>query len=67
TIVGEKAGEMISIATLAIKKKLKATAFSNLIFSYPTESEIFKFASYKLMKKSFKPWMKRIIKSIFLR
>lgn len=66
TVVGEKAGEMIHLATLAIKRKLKATAFINLIFSYPTEAEIFKFASSELYKRAFKGWMKKLIKALFL-
>lgn len=67
TLVGEKAGEMIPVATLAIKQKLKAAAFLSLIFSYPTESEIFMFASLKKVKQSFKDWQKKLIKQIFLR
>jgi len=66
TLVGEKAGEMIPLATLAIKRKLKATAFVNLIFSYPTEAEIFKFTAYEVVKGFFKGWMKKLIKFLFL-
>lgn len=66
TIVSEKAGEMIPLATLAIKKKMKATEFGGLIFSYPTESEIYKYAAYKVTRNSFKPWMKSIIKKLFV-
>jgi pyruvate/2-oxoglutarate dehydrogenase complex dihydrolipoamide dehydrogenase (E3) component len=66
TLIGEKAGEMIPIITLAIQQKLKATAFLGLIFSYPTESEIFKFASLFELKTSFKPWQKKLLKRIFL-
>jgi len=67
TMIGEKASEIISLAAIAIKKKMNATAFAGLIWPYPTESEIFKFASYELYKKSFKPWMKEIVKKIFFR
>lgn len=67
TLVGEKAGETIPLATLAIKKKLKATTYLNMIFSYPTEAEIFKFASLKILKNSFKEWQNKLIKLIFLR
>jgi pyruvate/2-oxoglutarate dehydrogenase complex dihydrolipoamide dehydrogenase (E3) component len=67
TLVGEKAGETIPLATLAIKKKLKATTYLNMIFSYPTEAEIFKFASLKVLKNSFKEWQNKLIKLIFLR
>lgn len=66
TMIGEKAGEIIPLATMAIKKGLKATSFASFIFSYPTEAEIFKFASNDFLKKSFKPWMKKLIKKLFL-
>ena len=67
TLVGEKAGELIGAASLAVTNKLKATAFAPVIFSYPTEAEIFKTASYEYMKRGFKPWMKNIVKSLLLR
>ena len=67
TLVGEKAGEIIPLATLAIKKKLKATNYLNMIFSYPTEAEIFRVASLTVLKKSFKAWQNKFIKLIFLR
>jgi len=66
TIVGEKGGEMIALAALAIQQKLKATSFLNMTFPYPTQSEIFKFASLAYTKKTFKPWMKTLIQKIFL-
>jgi pyruvate/2-oxoglutarate dehydrogenase complex dihydrolipoamide dehydrogenase (E3) component len=66
TLVGNRAGEIIPLATLAIKQGLKATAFMSFIFSYPTEAEIFKYASIALAKKSFKPWMKAIIRKVLL-
>lgn len=65
SLVGEKAGEMIPLISLAIYKKLKATVFQNLILSYPTEAEIFKKASLEMLKSAFKPWQKKIIKKIF--
>jgi pyruvate/2-oxoglutarate dehydrogenase complex dihydrolipoamide dehydrogenase (E3) component len=67
TMVGNKAGEIIPLASLAIRNKMKATVFMSQIFSYPTEAEIFKFASLVFAKKSFKPWMKAIIKTLLLR
>jgi pyruvate/2-oxoglutarate dehydrogenase complex dihydrolipoamide dehydrogenase (E3) component len=67
TLVGEKAGETIPLATIAIKKKLKATTYLNMIFSYPTEAEIFRFASLKVLKNSFKEWQNKLIKLLFLR
>ncbi len=67
TLVGEKAGEMIPLATLAIQQKLKASAFLNLIFSYPTEAEIFKTAALKELNASVKPWQSKLIKLLFLR
>lgn len=67
TLVSEKAGEMMPVASLAIAKKLKGTAFASFIISYPTESEIFQRASFDLLKTSFKPWMKKLIDLLFLR
>lgn len=67
TLVGEKAGEMIPVATLAIKQKLKASYFLSMIFAYPSESEIYASVSLKKVKSSFKQWQKNIIKSIFIR
>jgi pyruvate/2-oxoglutarate dehydrogenase complex dihydrolipoamide dehydrogenase (E3) component len=67
TMVGNKAGEIIPLASLAIRNKMKATVFMQQIFSYPTEAEIFKFASLAFARNSFKPWMKTIIKTLLLR
>jgi pyruvate/2-oxoglutarate dehydrogenase complex dihydrolipoamide dehydrogenase (E3) component len=67
TIVGAKAGEMIGTAALAVKNKLSASAFAEIIFPYPTESEIYKYASYEILKNSLKPWMKKLVKQLFLR
>ncbi|RAP37746.1 hypothetical protein DID80_03520 [Candidatus Marinamargulisbacteria bacterium SCGC AAA071-K20] len=66
TMVGNKAGEIIPLASLAIQKKMTPSSFMGMIFSYPTEAEIFKFAGLKFVKERFKPWMKKIIKLIFL-
>ena len=66
TIVSNKAGEMISLASLAVQKKLKPSVFMSMIFPYPTESEIYKFAALDLAKKGFKPWMKVLIKKLLL-
>ncbi|MBM7614706.1 dihydrolipoyl dehydrogenase family protein [Alkaliphilus hydrothermalis] len=67
TVISDKAGEMIPVVTLAIKKKLSSSIFLNMIFAYPTESEIYKIAALKKAKESFKDWHKKIIKFIFLR
>ena len=64
TIVGRKAGEMIALSVMAIGRKLKATCFMNMVFPYPTESEIYSLASRNIAKKSLKPWMKKIIRMI---
>ena len=66
TLVSEKAGEMIPLASMAITKGMKASAFASLIFSYPTEAEIFQRLSFNYLKRSLKPWMKNLIKSLFL-
>ncbi len=66
TLVGNKAGDMIPVASLVIAKKLKVGAFASIIYSYPTEAEIFQRAALNKMKDSFKPWMKTLIKKLFL-
>jgi len=66
TMVGNKAGEIIPLASLAIRNKMKATVFMSQIFSYPAEAEIFKLASLDFARKSFKPWMKAITKTLLL-
>lgn len=67
TLVGEKAGEMIGAASLAVTNKMKASAFASVMFSYPTEAELFKTASYEYMKRGFKPWMRKTVKTVLLR
>ncbi len=66
TLVSEKAGETIPIASLAIQQKLKPSAFLNLIFSYPTQAEIFQAASIEGLKDAIKPWHLKVIKALFL-
>jgi pyruvate/2-oxoglutarate dehydrogenase complex dihydrolipoamide dehydrogenase (E3) component len=66
TIVGKKAGEMIGLGIAAVKNKMRPSEFRDYIFSYPTETEIYKYASYKVLRDSFRPWMKTLIKRIFL-
>lgn len=66
TIVARNAGEMIGLGIMAVKKKMPVTAFMSLIFPYPTESEMYRFASLEAAKRSFQPWMKTIIKRFFL-
>ncbi|MFC1517911.1 hypothetical protein ACFL5G_05110 [Candidatus Margulisiibacteriota bacterium] len=55
------------MATMAIKQGLKPGVFMSLIFSYPTEAEIFKVAGISLVKNNFKAWLKNLIKLIFVR
>lgn len=67
TVVSEYAGEMIPIASLAIKQKLSVSTFFGVIFSYPTESEAFMYASLERLQGSLKGWQKKLIKEIFLK
>jgi len=66
TIVCENAGEMIALASLAVERKMKGTAFYRMIMPYPTDSEIYRAASKELLKNSFKPWMKMLVRKLFL-
>ena len=47
SIVGENAGELIQMWTLAISQKLKIQAMTAWISPYPTFSEVNKRAAYK--------------------
>ncbi|MEW5951092.1 MAG: FAD-dependent oxidoreductase [Elusimicrobiota bacterium] len=47
TIVSEKAGEMIGMGVLSLKKNFSADNFGGLILPYPTVSEIYTFAAEK--------------------
>ncbi|MEN1760431.1 dihydrolipoyl dehydrogenase family protein [Anoxynatronum sibiricum] len=66
TLVCEQAGEMISLASLAIVKKLKVSDFMNIIYAYPSKSEIFGGAALTQLKDSFKPWQKKLFQRLFL-
>lgn len=67
TLVGNRAGEIMPLASMAIRGRMKATAFMSQIFSYPIEAEIFKFASLDYARRSLKPWMTGIVKRVLLR
>lgn len=66
TLVGNKAGEQIALATLAITQKLKLKVYLSMIFSYPTEVEIYKSVALMSLQDSFKPWHKKLIQKLFL-
>jgi pyruvate/2-oxoglutarate dehydrogenase complex dihydrolipoamide dehydrogenase (E3) component len=66
TLVGQTAGEMIPLVSLAIRQKLKPAAFTSFIFSYPTKAELFQATAYDQIKSHFKPWQKQLIQKVFL-
>ena len=66
-IVGAQAGELIAPFVLAIVKRLKISAFANLVLPYPTLSEIGKRAAvshYAGLAKN--PWVRRLLGSLKL-
>lgn len=67
TLVCEQAGEMISLASLAIMKKMKLSDFRNVIYPYPTKSEIFNGVALSQLKETFKPWEKKLFQKLFLK
>ena len=67
TMVGDKAGEQIGLANMAVVKKMKIGSFMSMTFPYPTELEIYKTAALQALKESFKPWQKNLIQKLFLR
>ena len=67
TLVGDKAGEIIPVATLAIVKKMKVSAFLSIIIAYPTQAEIFMSAAVTNLRDSVKPWHTKLAKLIIRR
>lgn len=67
TMVGEKAGEQIGLANMAIVQKLKLSSFMSMTFPYPTELELYKSAALLELKENFKPWQKELLKRLFLK
>lgn len=67
TMVGEKAGEQIGLANLAVVKRLKLSAFMSIIYPYPTELEIYSSIGLLSLKEGFKPWQKNLVKKLFLK
>jgi pyruvate/2-oxoglutarate dehydrogenase complex dihydrolipoamide dehydrogenase (E3) component len=66
TLICEQAGEMIPLASMAIVKKMKAAAFMELIYAYPSKAEIFSAAALTQFKDAFKPWQKKLFRKLFL-
>ncbi len=64
TIVGDKAGEMISQLSIMITKKLPLSAAMSVIYQYPIQGEIVKTLAINNFKKSVKSWQKNLIKKI---
>lgn len=62
TVVSRDAGEMITMVSLAISKKLKPKGFQKIIYPYPTKSEIFKDLAVDDLKDSAKPWQRKLLK-----
>jgi pyruvate/2-oxoglutarate dehydrogenase complex dihydrolipoamide dehydrogenase (E3) component len=62
TIVGARAGELITAWTLAIGQGLNIRALAGIVVPYPTLAEIGKWAAATyLMTGSTSPWVRRII------
>ncbi len=64
TIVGNKAGELISFAALAVTEKMNISAFNNVILPYPTQSEIYKTAANNFRKDNAKEWQMKLLNKI---
>ncbi|MBV1756649.1 MAG: FAD-dependent oxidoreductase [Dethiosulfatibacter sp.] len=67
TIVSEKAGDLIPLATLAIQKGLKPSSFLGIIYPYPIIAESYSSAALEKTKSSLKEWHKKLIHFVFLR
>lgn len=66
TLVSEQAGEMIHLASMAIVKKMKVSAFTELIYAYPSKAEIFSAAALAQWKDTVPDWQKKLFKKLFL-
>jgi pyruvate/2-oxoglutarate dehydrogenase complex dihydrolipoamide dehydrogenase (E3) component len=67
TIVGAHAGELITPWTLLIRKGLPVTTLTDLVFPYPTLSEVSKRAAITyLTPKLRSPWLPRVLKLLRL-
>lgn len=64
TLVAKDAGEMIPLLTYFVNKKLRLSGLLGVIFSYPTKSEIFKYASTVDLRSRYKNWHRRLISNI---
>lgn len=67
TIVSEKAGDLIPLSTLAIKQKLKPSVFMDMIIAYPSEAEIYKTAALEISKENYTPFLKKVVKKLFIK
>ena len=67
TMVGNRAGEIIPLASLAIRKGMRPADFLGQIFPYPVEAEIFRKAGLAMAAGSYKPWMKYLVKRLLIR
>lgn len=65
TIVGARAGDLISEFTLAIQGGLGLNTIGRTIHPYPTQAEVVKKAATAWRKKSFTPGKKRILERWF--
>jgi pyruvate/2-oxoglutarate dehydrogenase complex dihydrolipoamide dehydrogenase (E3) component len=62
TIVGAKAGELISMWTLAIAQKLNISAMADVVVPYPTLTEVGQRAAIDWVTPGLtSPWLRRII------
>ncbi len=64
TIVGNKAGELIAFAALAVSQKINIKAFNDIILPYPTQSEIYKAAANQYRKDNAKDWQMKLLNKI---
>ena len=56
SLAGARAGELISIFTLAIDKKISLWSLRSLIYAYPTYSSIIQKAGDQFLQKQLKTW-----------
>ncbi len=67
TIVGEKAGEMLTQVSLMVAHKMPLTSALNVIYQYPIQGEIIKTLATRDFKDHVKPWQQSLIQKIVKR
>ena len=62
TVVGSQAGEIIGTISLALAHRLRARAFANTVFPYPTYTESLRKLGDQFNRERLTPWVARLLR-----